>query len=72
MYSIDWKLYSLCLIYYQIKILFCSVWEIAVHLTVAGDVFYGVFVVLSFFPRDVLVENWDLIESDSEGFPTYS
>ena len=25
---------------------------------------------LSFFPRDVLDENWDLIESVSEGFPT--
>ena len=28
--------------------------------------------VLSFFPRDVLDENWVLIESVSEGFPTYS
>ena len=27
---------------------------------------------LSFFPRDVLDEIWDLIESVSEGFPTYS
>ena len=27
---------------------------------------------LSFFPRDVLVEILDLIESVSEGFPTYS
>ena len=26
---------------------------------------------LSFFPRDVLGEIWDLIESVSEGFPTY-
>ena len=25
-----------------------------------------------FFPRDILVETWDLIESVSEGFPTYS
>ena len=25
-----------------------------------------------FFPRDVLDEIWDLIESVSEGFPTYS
>ena len=25
-----------------------------------------------FFPRDVLDEIWDLIESASEGFPTYS
>ena len=27
---------------------------------------------LSFFPRDVLDKLWDLIESASEGFPTYS
>ena len=27
---------------------------------------------LSFFPPDVLNEIWDLIESVSEGFPTYS
>ena len=27
---------------------------------------------LSFFPRDVLDEIWDLIESVSEGFPFYS
>ena len=27
---------------------------------------------LSFFPRDVLDEIWDLIESVSEGFPTYT
>ena len=27
---------------------------------------------LSFFPRDVLDEIWDLTESVSEGFPTYS
>ena len=26
---------------------------------------------LSFFPRDVLGEIWDMIESVSEGFPTY-
>ena len=26
---------------------------------------------LSFFPRDVLDEIWDLVESVSEGFPTY-
>ena len=36
--------------------------EIAVRLAVA---------VLSFFPRDVLDEIWDLIESVSEGFPIY-
>ena len=28
--------------------------------------------VLSFFPRDVLDETWDVIESVSEGFLTYS
>ena len=33
---------------------------------IAGDVFDGVF-----FPRDVLDEIWTLIESVSEGFPTY-
>ena len=27
---------------------------------------------LSFFPRDVLDDIWDLIESVSEGFPIYS
>ena len=27
---------------------------------------------LSFFPRNVLDEIWDLIESVSDGFPTYS
>ena len=27
---------------------------------------------LSFFPRDVLDEIWDLTEPVSEGFPTYS
>ena len=41
-------------------------------LAVAGDVFDDVFFVLSLFPRDVLDEIWDLIESVSEGFPTYS
>ena len=30
------------------------------------------FFVLSFFPRDVLDETLNLIESVSEGFPTYS
>ena len=37
-----------------------------------GEVFDSVFFMLSFFPRDVLDEIWDLIESISEGFPTYS
>ena len=27
---------------------------------------------LSFFPRDVLDEIWDLVGSVSEGFPTYT
>ena len=43
----------------------------AVHPAVAGDVFNGVFFVLSLFPRDVLNEIWDLIESVSSDFPTY-
>ena len=49
-----------------------SVWEMAVHLVVAVEVFECVLFVLSFFPRDVLDEIWDLIESVSELFPTYS
>ena len=36
-------------------------WEIAVHLAVAGGFYYGVFLCFC-----------DLIESVSEGFPTYS
>ena len=32
----------------------------------------GVFFMLYFFPRDALDEIWDLIESVSEGFSTYS
>ena len=40
-------------------------------LSVAGDVFDGIFfVLLSFFSRDVLGEIWGLIESVSQGFPT--
>ena len=46
-------------------------WEIAVHLAVAGNVFDGVFLCCPFFPRDVLDEIWDIIESVSEGFSTY-
>ena len=46
--------------------------EIAVHLAVAGDVFDGVFICCPFSPRDVLDEIWDLIESVSEGFLSYS
>ena len=41
------------------------VWEMAVHLAVAGDVFDGVFLCC---PCDILDEIWDLIESVSEGF----
>ena len=41
------------------------------YLAVGGDVFDGVFFVLSFFPRDVLNEFWGLNESVSVGFPTY-
>ena len=44
----------------------------AVHLGKAGDVFDGVFLCCPFPPRDVLDEIWDLIESVSEDFPTYS
>ena len=43
-----------------------------VYLAVACDVYDGVFFVLSFFLRDVLDEILNLIESVSEGFPTYS
>ena len=55
------------------------------NVRLAGDHLYGKFLftwmslvmslmvsfVLSFFPRDVLDKIWDLIESVSEGFPTY-
>ena len=41
------------------------------HLAVAGYIFDGVFFA-GLFPRDVLDEIWDLIESFSEGIPTYS
>ena len=46
------------------------VWEIAVHLAVACDVYDGLFV-LFFFPRGVLDEILNLIESVSDGFPSY-
>ena len=46
-------------------------WEIAVHLAVAGGVYDGVFMCCPFFPRDVLDGIFDLIESVSESFPTY-
>ena len=41
-------------------------WEIA------GGVYDGVFLCCPFFPRDVLNEILDSIESVSEGSPTYS
>ena len=47
-------------------------WEIAVHLAVAGVVYDGVFLCCLFFPRGVLDEILDLIVSVSEGFPSYS
>ena len=46
--------------------------KIAVHLAVAGDVFDGVFLCCPSFPRAILDEIWDLIESVFEGVPTYS
>ena len=46
-------------------------WETAVHLAVDGGVYDGVFLCL-FSPRDVLDGILDLIESVSEGFPTFS
>ena len=45
---------------------------IAVHLAVACDVYDCVFLCCPFFPRDVLDEILNLIESVSEGFATYS
>ena len=48
------------------------VWETTVHLAVAGGVFDGVFLCCTFFPLDVLDEIWDVIESVSEEFLTYS
>ena len=44
--------------------------RLAGDLVVACDVFINVSV-LFLLPRDVLDEIWDLIESVSEGFPTY-
>ena len=38
---------------------------------VVGDVFDSVILGCLFFPRDVLDETWDLIESVSEDFPSY-
>ena len=41
------------------------------HLAVAGGVYDGVFLYSLFFPQDVLDDILDLIESVSDGFPTY-
>ena len=38
----------------------------------SGNVFDGVFLCYPFSPLDVLGEIWDVIESVSEGFLTYS
>ena len=46
-------------------------WEIAVHLAVAGGVYDGVFSAV-LFPMRCLDGILDLLESVSEGFPTYS
>ena len=45
-------------------------WEIAVHLAVAGDVYDGFFLCCPFSTK-CLVEILDLIGSVFEGFPTY-
>ena len=42
------------------------------HLAVACGVYGDFFFVMSFFPRDVLDEILNLIESVSEDFPSYS
>ena len=48
-------------------------WEIAVHLAVACDVYDGVFLCCPFsLEGGVLDEMLNLIESVSEGFPSYS
>ena len=41
-------------------------WELAFYLATAGDVFGGVYFLLSIFPRDVFDEIWDWIESVPE------
>ena len=46
-------------------------WEIGAHLAVAGGVYDGIFLCCPFFPRDVFDGILDLIESISEGFPSY-
>ena len=46
--------------------------QLAVHLAVACNVYDGVFLCCPFSPRGVLDEILNLIESVSEGFPSYS
>ena len=61
---------SLC--YYRIA----PIYDFFIHMTVflikKSNLTMIVFFVLSFFPRDVLDEILNLIESVSKGFPTYS
>ena len=47
-------------------------WEIAVHLAVAGGVYDGVFLCCPFSHEMSWIRILDLIESVSEGFPTCS
>ena len=49
-------------------------WEIAVHLAIAGDVYDSVFLCCPFSHKMSWMGSWTLvlIESVSEGFPTYS
>ena len=49
-----------------------SIYLNMMSLMTSGDVFDCVFLCCPFFPRDVLNEIRDLIESVSDGFPTYS
>ena len=54
----------------------CFLWlftlYINIKIAVACDVYDGVFLCGPFFPRGVLDEILNLIESVSEGFPSYS
>ena len=47
-------------------------WGVAVRLAVACGVYGGFFLCCFFFSRGVLDEILNLIESVSEGFPSYS
>ena len=42
--------------------------SVLIYIFGAAEVFNGVFLMLSFFPRDVLDENWGSTESVFEGF----